>query len=111
MPAKLDRKIRGVELPDGRLDDDYQRTAGTMTKMQLDRMVASPSFANWPDFAKREAVKHLVDGTREGARGLMMMRYPFIWRLAAGAKREQIHGATPEHVRLMLRNPAGAPVP
>jgi hypothetical protein len=110
MPAALDRKIRGVELAD-RQYEDYARTAGRMTKMQLDKMVGSPGFVQWPDFAKREAVKHLVDGTREQARGLMMIRNPTIWQTALGAKKAEIHGATPEHVKSMLRHPAEAVSP
>jgi hypothetical protein len=109
-PAKLDRKIRGVELNDVQYED-YARTAGRMTKMQLDRLVAQPSFAQWPDFAKRKAIEQVVDGTREQARALMMMRYPVIMRTAVEAKRAEVHGSTPEHVRAMQRNPAAAVAP
>jgi hypothetical protein len=107
MPTALERKIRGVDLSDTQYED-YARTAGRMTKMQLDRLVNQASFAHWPDIAKRKAIESIVNGTRENARALMMMRYPVIWKTALEVKREEVHGATPEHLKAVRREPARA---
>jgi hypothetical protein len=71
-PARLERKIRGVELSDQQYDD-FTRIAGRMAKMRLDNVVGQPGFSSLSDTAQRDMIESTVKSSREAARGLIMM--------------------------------------
>lgn len=80
-PAKLERKIRNVELSDAQYDD-FARTAGRMTKMRLDQIVRSPDWSIWPAHVQHDVIAETIRQSREAGRGMMMMRFPEIAREA-----------------------------
>lgn len=91
-PAKLDRKIRGVELTPEQYDE-YQRLAGRFAKYQLDGLVALEGWRDLPPFARREAITNTIRKARETARSLMLMRHPGIIEEATRARVKEITGS------------------
>ncbi len=75
--AQPERQIRNVPLTDAEYDD-FARLAGTMTKMQLDRVVRSPQYQDWPNSTRYEVIEETIRQSREAARGMVMMKYPHI---------------------------------
>lgn len=84
-PAKLTRKIRGVELTD-RQYDDFARTAGRMAKMRVDAIVSNPGFQGTPNEIRSEMLKKAINTSREAARAIMMMQNPDIIKQAMDNK-------------------------
>ena len=80
-PAKLDRKIRGVELTEQQYDD-YSRVAGRMAKMRVDAVVANQGFHAAPLEIRQQMLTRLITGSREAARSMIMMQNPDIIRQA-----------------------------
>jgi hypothetical protein len=76
-PAPVGRTIRNVELTDQQYDE-YSAVSGSMAKMRLDQIVASPEFQSWPSHVKHDVMSEIVRQSRETARGVMMMKYPQI---------------------------------
>jgi hypothetical protein len=72
-PAWPERKIRGIELTPQQYDD-YSRSAGRLAKMQLDKIVTSPGFAQSPEAAQREVISKTITGAREASRAPIMMQ-------------------------------------
>jgi hypothetical protein len=90
-PAPIGHHLRNVELSEQERDD-FARTAGRMSKMNLDRIVKSPMFGSWPDHVQRDVITTVIKQSREAARGLIMARYPRIMREAVQAKLKHIRG-------------------
>jgi hypothetical protein len=80
-PAKIGRKIRGVELTDQQYDD-LSRVAGRMAKVRIDAIVSNPGFSNAPAEVRSEILKKAINGSREAARSMIMMQNPSIIREA-----------------------------
>ena len=76
-PAAAERKIRNVPLTDDQYDD-FQRIAGRMAKMRLDRIVNSPQWRTFPNHIKLDVIKHEIESDRNVAREMMLMKYPQI---------------------------------
>ena len=96
-PAPLQRKIRNVDLTDDQYDD-FTKTAGQMTKMQLNILVGSAQFSQWPPYMQATAVEAIIKHSREAARGVMMMRYPGLAHDATQAKMDSFK-AEPEEIK------------
>lgn len=94
-PAKLSRKIRGVELNDEQYDE-YGRLAGGMAKMRADAIARMPGLATLPLGTQRELLLRAVSGARESARGIMMMKHPEIVAGALEVRRAQLRGEHPK---------------
>ena len=90
-PAPVERSIRNVPLTDQEYDD-YARLAGRSAKMRLDMMVQSPLWQNWTAAMQYEMLEETVRQCREFARGLMMMKYPYIPRDATLAQKARKTG-------------------
>lgn len=86
--AQPRRSILNVKLTDQQYDD-YQRIAGRMTKQRLDVLVNAPDFKTWPPAVQRDAITKMLTASREGARQLMMAKYPDIPRQAMMQKLEK----------------------
>ena len=76
-PAKLDRKIRGVELTDQQYDD-FARVAGRLMRVRLESLIMAPGFDTVPVGAQVKAIGNIIDHSREAARSLIMMQNPEI---------------------------------
>jgi len=84
-PGQPDRKIRGVELTDEQFDL-YSMLAGRMAKKNLDRIVTSGQWQQWPPSVKHDVIAETIRQSRETARGMVMMRFPQIIRDATNLK-------------------------
>jgi hypothetical protein len=93
-PAQLERKVRNVQLTDQQYDD-FQRIAGRMTKINLDRIVNSPDYRSWPNQLRHDVIAQEITASREAARGMLMMKFPQIARDAAQRKLDRVNGARP----------------
>jgi hypothetical protein len=91
-PAKLERKVRGVDLTAEQYDE-LARIAGRTAKMRVDALVRMPGFQTLPVGAQREAAGKAISEAREMARGIIMMMNPEIIAKALENKRAQINGA------------------
>jgi hypothetical protein len=88
-PAKLTRKIRGVELTDQQYDD-FARVAGRMAKMRVDAIVSNPGFENAPAELRSAMLKKAIDTSRESARSIIMMQNPDIIKQAMENKLSKV---------------------
>jgi hypothetical protein len=93
-PSQPPRKIRGVALTDKQYDD-FSRISGRFAKMQLDRVIALPSFAGMPDGVQRDLIENSFKNARETAAAQIMMTNPGIIATAVAAKKAQLGGAKP----------------
>lgn len=84
-PAKLQHKIRGVELT-GQQYDDYSRIAGRMAKMRVNAIVSNAGFAQAPVEVRSELLKKAINSSREAARSMIMMQNPGIFKEALDNK-------------------------
>ena len=90
--APVDRTIRNVKLTDEQYDD-FARIAGRMAKQRLDVFVRSPDWQQWPAGVRADAVKVIVEQSREAARGMMFMKFPSILSQATQQKMQR-HGVS-----------------
>lgn len=84
-PAAVGPSIRNVRLTPQEYDD-YARIAGRAAKMQLDKVVVNPDFQHISSFEKTNIITHIIDASRETARGMVMAKYPHILRDAFQAR-------------------------
>lgn len=84
-PARIGRKIRGVELTDQQYDE-LARVAGRMAKMRVNAIVSNPGFENAPVEIRSTILKKAIDGSREAARSMIMMKNPDIIKTAVENK-------------------------
>ncbi len=87
-PAKVERKIRNVDLTDQQYDD-YARIAGRMAKIRLDTIVKSPDYGAWPNHVKQAVIQETIRQSRESARGMVMMKWPQIVKDATEARKKK----------------------
>lgn len=73
--SRLRREINGVRLTPQQYDV-FQQLAGRPMKQALTVLMAAPNYAKLPDFAKKLAIKRIVDGTRTIARKRMIAANP-----------------------------------
>lgn len=90
-PSKLKRTIRGIELTDAQYDD-YQMTAGRLTKTTLDAVVATPGWTTIPEFNRVDVVTRTINQTRDRARTAMLMKYPSIMQDYMTKRQAQMQG-------------------
>lgn len=76
-PARVERKIRNVQLTDQEYDD-FQRISGRLTKQALDRVVNSPQWQTWPPHVKRDFVQQTFKAQRDTAANQVMRLYRHI---------------------------------
>ena len=76
-PARVERKIRNVDLTEQEYDD-FARIAGRSAKMRLDVIVRSSDWQTWPGHVRHDVIAETIRQSREAARGLMMAKYPHI---------------------------------
>jgi len=71
-PARMSRKIRGVELSDAQYDD-LTRIAGRDAHMHIQAMVSNPGFDLLPKEIRQKQLKDAMDNSRDMARGILLM--------------------------------------
>jgi hypothetical protein len=77
--AKLERKIRNIELTDQEYDD-FARIAGRLAKMRLDTIVRSADWQTWPPQIRHEVIAEVIKRSRTVAEGQLFAKYPHIPR-------------------------------
>jgi hypothetical protein len=87
-PGAVERKIHNVPLTAEQYDD-FQRLAGRMAKMRLDKMVISPQFQQQIPSVQHDWMNETIKQSRESARQMMMMKNPTIARQALEAKQSK----------------------
>lgn len=87
-PGTLERKIHNVPLTAEQYDD-FQRIAGRMAKMRLDKMVISPQFQQQIPSVQHDWMNETIKQSRESARQMMMIKNPLIARQALEAKQSK----------------------
>ncbi len=88
-PGPVSPRIRGVLLNEQQYDD-YARIAGRMAKMRLDVIVRSPDWQRFPPHVKHDVIEGVIRGSRETARGIMLMKYPDIVAQATQNKLDRL---------------------
>ena len=89
--AMVERKIRNVQLTPEQYDD-YARISGRLTKMNLDRLILSPSFAQMPRGTQHDIIIENMRQSRETARNMMFMKYQSLLVDAHDAKMRRREG-------------------
>lgn len=84
-PAKLTRKIRGVDLTDQQYDD-FARIAGRMAKMRVNAIVSNPGFDQAPVEIRKNLLKGVIDASRDAARSMILVQNPSIIKQALDEK-------------------------
>lgn len=94
-PAKIERKVRGVDLSDQQYDD-LARISGRMARMRVNAMVNSPGFAIMPRELRAEQIRQVITNSREAARSMIMMQNPEIIEQATANKIAKVRGKPAE---------------
>ena len=97
-PASVDRKIRNVPL-DADQYDDFQRLAGRMAKMRLDKMVISSQFQQQTPSVQHDWMTEAIRQSRTTATEIMLHKYPVIAAQALtmkSAKKQAINDRNPD---------------
>jgi hypothetical protein len=94
-PAKIERKVRGVDLSDQQYDD-LARISGRMARMRVNAMVNSPGFAIMPRELRAEQIRQVITNSREAARSMIMMQNPDIIEQATANKIAKVRGKPAE---------------
>lgn len=97
-PGTVQRKIRNVELTPDQYDD-YQRLAGRMAKMRLDKMVISPQFQQQTPSVQHDWMMETIKQSRTAASEMIMHKNPEIIRQAHDlktAKKQAINDRNPD---------------
>src|SRR6185312_1805560 len=84
-PARIGRKVRGVELSDQQYDD-MARISGRMARMRVNALANTPGFALMPKQIRAEKIKDIIENVREASRAMVMMQNPQIISQAAANK-------------------------
>jgi hypothetical protein len=92
-PAKVERKIRNIELTD-REYDDFARIAGRLAKMRLEMIIRSPDWQMWPPHLRHDVVAEVIRKSRTVAEGSLFAKYPHIVRDAVEEQRKRKTGET-----------------
>jgi hypothetical protein len=74
-PGPPQDRVAGVKLTP-RLFDEYQVTAGALTRQMLESMVESPGWQQLPDYVRETAIRHAVTAAREQGAAAMQMNHP-----------------------------------
>lgn len=97
-PAPPQDRIGGVKLPP-KLYDEYQATAGAMTRATLEKMVNSPGWSNMPPFVREQAIHGVVESMRRSAGILMQIRHPEIMEQGIKDRTDRINGVKPTKLK------------
>jgi hypothetical protein len=97
-PALPVPRIGGVQLPP-KLADEYFSTAGPMTHVALDRMVAQPGWENLPLFVRQQAFESTIKAMRQSAGAIMQARHPEIMQQGVDNRVNRIEGVKPTKLK------------
>jgi hypothetical protein len=93
-PAPPQDRIGGVKLPP-RLYDQYQVSAGILTREVLDNLVSQPTWHEIPVFARQEIFRRSISQARQQAAAMLQAAYPQIIKQGVENAINRINGTKP----------------
>jgi len=93
-PAPPQARIGGVPLPP-KLYDEYQTTAGAMTRAVLEGMVTAPRWGEIPPGIREQIVHSMVENARKTAGSMMQARHPELIMQGLQDRSDKIKGVKP----------------
>jgi len=93
-PAPPQARIGGVPLPP-KLYDEYQTTAGAMTRATLEGMVTAPRWGEIPPGIREQIVHSMVENARKTAGSMMQARHPELIMQGLQDRSDKIKGVKP----------------
>jgi hypothetical protein len=74
-PSRVEDNIKGVKLTPEQYDD-YQTSAGTITRLALHSLVDQAGWQAMPDFAKSQIIVKSIEASRKQAEAYTQLKYP-----------------------------------
>jgi hypothetical protein len=93
-PAPPQDRVGGVKLPP-RMYDEYQMTAGAMTRAGLEPIVTSPGWGEIPPGIREQTIHSIVESARKTAGSMLQARHPEIIMQGIKDRGDKITGAKP----------------
>lgn len=93
-PGPPQDRIGGVKLTPN-LYDEYQATAGSLTRTLLESMVSEPAWGTLPPIVRETAIHHAIEGSRRAAEAAMQARHPELIQAGVQQRQDHIMGVGP----------------
>jgi hypothetical protein len=93
-PAPPQPRIGGVALPP-KMYDEYQTTAGGLTRGALEPLVTSPRWGEIPPGIREQIIHSMVENARKTAGSMMQARHRELILQGISDRRDKISGAKP----------------
>lgn len=93
-PAPPRNMIGGVQLPP-KMYDEYQATAGAMTRAGLEVMVRAPGWGEIPPGIREQIIHSTVEKARQTAGSMMQAKHPELIMQGIQNKQDKINGVKP----------------
>jgi hypothetical protein len=94
-PTPPEDRIHGVKLPQS-IYDEYQTTAGVMTRQSLEMLVRHPNWYDMPPYARESTIRGIIKSTRETAQAIVQNNHREIIQQAVQDRMDQINGVKPK---------------
>lgn len=93
-PAPPQPRIGGVALPP-RMYDEYQATAGALTRASLESMVTAPGWGQIPPGIREQVMHSMVESARRTAGSMMQAKHPELIMQGVKDRQDKITGVKP----------------
>jgi hypothetical protein len=93
-PAPPQPRINGVALPP-KMYDQYQATAGGMTRAALESLVTSPGWGQMPPGIREQIIHSMVENARRTAGSMMQASHPELIMQGIKDRQDKISGVKP----------------
>lgn len=97
-PAPPQARIGGVALPP-KIYDEYQATAGGMTRAALEHVVTAPGWSEIPVGIREHIIHNMVENARKTAGSMMQARYPQLILQGISDRQDKINGVKPKKLQ------------
>jgi len=97
-PAPPQARIGNVALPP-KMYDEYQVTAGAMTRAGLDVMVRAPGWGEIPPGIREKIMHGMVENARKTAGAMMQARHPELIMQGIKDRQDKIQGVKPTKIK------------
>lgn len=93
-PAPPQARIGGVALP-AQMFDEYQVTAGAITRAMLEPVVGAPGWGEMPPGIREQVIHTMVENARRTAGSMMQARHPELIMQGVKDRQDKINGVKP----------------
>lgn len=97
-PAPPLDRIGGVKLPP-KMYDEYQATAGAMTRAGLEVMVRAPAWGEMPPGIREQIIHGMVEKARQTAGAMLQARHPELIMQGVIDRKDKINGIKPTKLK------------